>query len=58
MLVVTKNDTHLTSGVFNTEDDSHEFLDKVQLSTLGIQHITIYITHTLEGLDFYLLVKR
>ena len=34
-----------TIGVLNTKDDSHKFLDKVQLSVFGIHHITIYITH-------------
>ena len=36
--------THLTMGVFNTKNDSNEFLDKVQLPALGIHCITIYHT--------------
>ena len=36
---------HLKIGVFNTTDDSHEFLDKIQLPGLGIHHLTIYHTH-------------
>ena len=36
---------HLKIGVFNTTDDSHEFLDKIQLPALGIYHLTIYHTH-------------
>ena len=36
---------HLTIGVLNTTDDSHEFLDKIQLPALGIHHLTIYHTH-------------
>ena len=29
----------------NTKDDSHELLDKVQLSEVVIHYITIYHTH-------------
>ena len=32
-------------GVFNTKDDSDEFLDKDQLPALGIHHVTIHHTH-------------
>ena len=32
--------------VFITKDDSHEFLDKLQLSALSIHHITMCITQT------------
>lgn len=41
------NEIHLTIRVFNTSDDGHEFqfLDKIQLSALGIHHLTMYHTH-------------
>ena len=43
---------HLTIGVFNMTDDSHEFF----FPALGIHHLTIY--HTLEALDFIFFCNR
>ena len=47
---------HLTIGVLNTTNDNREFLDKIQLTALGIHHLTIY--HTLEALDLITLCNR